>query len=150
MLLLSLLSLVSAKDLGNRVGVGFVVQDLPALSVRYGLPTGSPIINVQIEADLGLSLPAYEDARYLGGGRLLYGVVAEDNMNFYLGAGAGYYKEGESGYARITPCGSFQFFLFGLENLGISADFGVNLDIGDGGTISTFGTFPAGGLHYYF
>ena len=52
LLLGALLSPTSAhaKDLRNRVGVGYNAWfgQVNALSVRYGLPTGDPAINIQL------------------------------------------------------------------------------------------------------
>ena len=83
-----------AKDLRNRVGVGFNQQvgaspagGVSSLSVRYGLPTGQPVLNVQVEGELGFSGGSGGSGDLYTGGRLLWGVVAEDNLNLYVAAG---------------------------------------------------------------
>lgn len=165
MLLFAFMTLAHAKDLRNHVGVGVdtalghgvstvtgTSAAIPALSLRFGLPASSPNVNVQIELDGGFNAGGGEEARYLAGGRVLYGVVVEDNMNLYLGAGAGYLGQGSTGRVRIQPTMSAQWFFFGLENLGFSAECGVSIDAGgsQGARAVTVGGVPAVGLHYYF
>ena len=138
-MLLLLLSLptAEAKDLRSKIGLGFHQElgSMSALSVRYGFPAAKPITNIQLEADVGLALAADSPTELYAGGRLLYTVVAEDNMNFYLGAGAGYATVAGSdadgdptstGFVRIQPALGAEFFLFGLENLGFSVEWGAN------------------------
>jgi hypothetical protein len=140
-----------AKDLRNRVGVGFETSfgQVEALSVRWGVPTSDPAINIQTEVDVGfISYKNTPDA-FFAGGRLLYGVVAEDNMNLYVGAGAGYVGFGTQNLVRIQPIASVDFFLFGLENLGLNASWGLNLDVGDTAGLATTANLGAG-LHYFF
>lgn len=141
-----------AKDLRNRVGVGFNTWSgggaLTNLSVRWGLPTSDPAVNVQFEGDLGLNTTAGSSAVF-GGGRLLYGVVAEDNMNLYLAGGAGYLNTEDGSSVRIQPGLTVDFFLFGLENLGFTGGFGANIDLGANGAVTTTGA-AMGGFHYWF
>src|SRR5262249_26458356 len=136
-----------AKDLNGRFGVGFSQQfggdgGMSAVSLRYGLPTGKPTTNIGLEADVGANVTSVTD--FFVGGRLLWGVVAEDNMNLYLGAGVGYLQrhvgvdqddgtvdQEAAGGLRIQPSLGAEFFLFGLENLGFTTELGVNVDLGD-------------------
>lgn len=160
LLLTMLLATADAKDLNGRLGVGFNQSigftqssaTVTALSVRYGIPTGTPTINFQIEANAGLDYSS-TGTRANGGLRLQYGVVAEDNLNLYLGAGVGYlfdnYTPGASA-VRVQPSLEAEFFPFGLENLGFTAGVGVNVDIGSGVRIGTVGGAPNVGMHYYF
>lgn len=155
-MLLALLCLLapeaSAKDLRSKVGLGFHQQfgDVTALSLRFGVPAAKPTTNVQLEIDAGFELMADTDPTFFAGGRLLYGVVAEDNMNLYLGAGGGYALAGPDGFFRIQPVVGAQFFLFGLENLGFSVEWGVSVDLGDAWAVRTVGTAPNVAVHYYF
>jgi hypothetical protein len=150
--LLLLLAPAHAKDLRSHLGLGFNQQfgTVSAISARYGLPAGKPTTNVQIEADVGFDLSAVTDPKFFAGGRLLYAVVAEDNMNLYLGAGAGYAVDGPAGVVRLQPAVGAQFFFFGLENLGFSVEWGVNVDLGASWAVKTVGTAPSVGVHYYF
>ncbi len=171
-LLLTLATLVptaSAKDLNGRVGLGFSQQfggsgAMSALSLRYGLPTGKPTTNLGVELDVGVDV-ADGATDFFGGGRFLWGEVAEDNMNLNLGLGAGYLQrnvilvgtDGTTteatpyGTVRLQPSIGAEFFLFGLENLGFTAELGMNLDIVNGGVqVLTVGGAPGVGMHYYF
>ncbi len=159
-LLLTLLSLVvpatsQAKDLRKRFGVGFNnnFSSLTSISAKLGLPTPRDTINVQVQALVGFSVLTNQDNRFFAGGRVLLPIIAEDNLNLYGGVGGAYvrYHDDAEG-ARLGAVIGVEFFLFGLENLGISAEFGLNLDIGVG-TLdiqTTSGTGASVGAHYYF
>lgn len=156
LLITSLLSLAlsrpaTAKDLRGRLGVGFNNQfgQLSALSVRYGLPMPDPVINVQVEGAFGFAQVDGQDGSYFGGGRLLYGVVAEDNMNVYLGGGAGMLTDGSYQALRMQATMGAQFFLFGLENLGFLTEWGVDVDVGDVSGAATTASMGVG-AHYWF
>lgn len=143
-----------AKDLRKRPGVGFNNQNgsYSALSFRYGIPTPDPVINVLAEITFGFAASSADDSEdgLYAGGRMLYGVVAEDNLNLYAAGGAGLLlTEGET-LVRLTPGLSAEFFLFGVENLGFSAEWGVAVDLGAPTGIATFGAVPGVGVHYYF
>ncbi|RME26162.1 MAG: hypothetical protein D6798_07200 [Deltaproteobacteria bacterium] len=143
-----------AKDLRKRFAAGANLQlgELPALSVRYGLPTANPAVNVQVELLAGFRstadpAPGEAGSRILAMGRVLYGMVAEDNMNLFVGAGAGARSADSTVTTRIEPVLGADFFPFGLENLGFTAECGVFIDIGDqAGAGATVGA----GLHYWF
>ncbi|MCB9758649.1 MAG: hypothetical protein H6739_02315 [Alphaproteobacteria bacterium] len=152
-LLLLLIPLsADAKDLRNRLGVGFQNQfsQMSSISVKYGLPAREPAINIQAELNAGFSvLNGTADAFFLGA-RLNYALVAEDNMNLYVAAGGGFLQQGELSGVRVQPAAGTEFFLFGLENLGFTAEIGVNLDYLDGFNVGTVSGGPAIGVHYYF
>jgi hypothetical protein len=156
-LILALVPHADAKDLRSRFGLGLNQQfgDVSALSLRYGLPTAKPTQNIQIEADAGIAVR--DNLSYaLVGGRLLYGFVAEDNLNVYGAAGVAYAGGtpvgggSEEYFVRVQPAFGAEFFLFGLENLGFTVEWGLNLDVGSPLGITTVGSAPAAGFHYYF
>ncbi len=151
MLLLIAMSSADAKDLGNRFGVGFNNQlgALPAISARYGLPTANPAINIQVEADLGLNVVSGGTTEVLLGGRALYAVVVEDNMNLYAFGGGALSSADELTTIRVQPGMELQVFPFGLENVGINAGFGLNLDLGDAAGVSTTGALLAGAPYWF-
>ncbi len=155
LLLLTLPATVQAKDLRKRVGVGFNnnFSSLTSISGKFGLPTPRETINVQMQVLVGFSVLTNQDNRFFAGGRVLLPILAEDNLNLYAGVGGGYVRfHDDAQAARLQAVLGVEFFLFGLENLGISAEFGLNLDIGDG-TLdleTTSGTGAAVGAHYYF
>jgi hypothetical protein len=154
LLLPLLVSPASAKDLNGRFGVGFSQQvagagALSAISLKFGLPTGKPTVNFAVEGDVGVNVVG-ADTTLFAGGRLVYGLVAEDNMNLNLGAAVGYLAEPDEAYIRVQPSLGAEFFLFGLENLGFSADLGVNVDLGTVTNVATVGGAPMVAMHYYF
>ncbi len=139
-----------AKDLRSRLGLGLhqeLGSPVSTLSVKYGFPTQKPTINLQVEANVGVAMSAVTDLQFYAGGRLLAGVVAEDNLNVYLAAGAGYGVDGPSGVIRLQPAVGAEFFLFGLENLGLAVEWGVSVDLGADWAVRTAPNLAA---HYYF
>ncbi|MCK6528210.1 hypothetical protein L6R50_11850 [Myxococcota bacterium] len=144
----------SAKDLRKRFGLGFNNQFSPVanLSVKYGFPAKSPTINIQVQGIVGFAFAKSAETKLFAGGRLLFTVIAEDNLNVYVGAGGGYarFSDGTAA-ARIQPVAGVEFFFFGLDNLGVSGEVGLNVDIGpDGIEVFTASSMFAGvGLHYY-
>ena len=147
-----------AKDLREKIGVGFSNQfaSTPSISVRYGLPARSPAINIGVEVDIGFDF--YSDSsstsdfnKWFSGVRVLYGFVAEDNMNLYAIAGAGFLFQGTNdARVRVQPALGAEFFLYGVENLGFSAEWGLNFDMGSPNRVTTVSGAPLVGLHYYF
>ena len=158
-LALLLPSSADARDLRERIGVGYSNQfsgseSGGSLSVRYHLPTRSSTIRMSVEATAGFSLysnPKVSDA-WFGGARLLYGLVAEDNMTLYTAVGGAVASlDGTNTIFRFQPAMGAQFFLYGLENLGFSTEWGGNVDLGDpSSSLSSVSGGPAVAVHYYF
>ena len=171
---------VQARDLRGRFAVGFNnnFSSFSSVSVKIGLPTPKPTQNIQIQALVGFSISALVDGdddrpagadQFFAGGRLLLPILAEDNLNVYGSVGAGYVRqralsEDESvsdPSLVVTRTGNvfraqagvgIEFFLFGLENLGFSAELGLKFDA-DPGLIevkTTAGGAASVGIHYYF
>lgn len=143
-----------AKDLRKRFGVGFTEQvgGFPSIAVRYGLPMPNEVMNLQVELAAGFFADG-DDTTTDGvsaGGRLLYALVAEDNMNLYAEAGLGWNSVAGDNALRVQPGLGVQFFFFGLENLGFSADWGICIDLGKPTGVATWSSAPGLGLHYYF
>ena len=146
----------AARALHDRVGLGFDAGGaFPALSARYGLPMPSDVMNLLVELDAGFATGTEQylettTGGFSVGGRLLYGLVAEDNLHLYGSAGAWLVSLGGDARLRLQPAIETEFFLFGLENLGFAASFGIAVDLGTPSGVATFGTAPGLGLHYYF
>ena len=143
----------AAKDFKGRFGVGFNNQlgGGPALSVRYGIPTGDENpFNLIVEGHTGFASYEGTAQNFVAGGRLMFSTVLEDNMNFYVGAGAGYVMQDGVEVVRLQPLASIDFFLFGLDNLGFTTAFGLDLDVGgDAPGIATT-TAALAGVTYWF
>ncbi len=150
--LVTLPSAASAKDLQGHFGVGFNNQlgGGPALAVRYGIPTGDTPFNLVIEGNTGFSSYEGVEGSFTAGGRLLFSTVVEDNMNFYVGAGAGYVKVEGVEVVRLQPIASIDLFLFGLDNLGLTTGFGFDIDVGGDTTGIATSTAAMAGVTYWF
>ncbi len=146
---------VEAKDLRGRLGVGFDNQfgNVSALSLRYGLPMPDPAINIQVEGAFGFAKydPDVVDFPpvYFAGGRLHYGIVAEDNMNLTVSGGLGVLSDGDAQSLRAEAMMGAQFFFFGLENLGFVTEWGLHFDSGETNSSATDAAVGVG-AHYWF
>lgn len=117
-----------AKDLTHRLGVGYSNQtsiDLPSIAVRY-----YPDSKFGLAASLGVD--TQKDASRFAFLVKAYRVIfAEDNLNFFMGAGAGLLSQevkgdNDSGFELSATVGA-EFFFSGLENLGFSFETGVGI-----------------------
>jgi len=138
----------SAKALSSHLGIGFTgsPNGPTALSVRFVLPDGSPASNIAIEARGGIDTSADQT---LVGVRGLYGFVAEDHLNVYASAAVDMLLEDSTSTPRVSPGLSIEYFPFGLEFLGFSAEFGLAVELDENRHMQTFGN-PAAGVTYYF
>ncbi len=149
-----------AKDLRGRFAFGFNNQLSPVTgaSIKYTFPAKEPTVNIAIQGIAGIALfnARANNDQFFAGFRMLFTFIAEDNLNVYAGGGAGYAGFDDGSRAiRAQPVVGVEFFFFGLENLGFSTEFGVNIDVGiapkTGLDVSTAsGSFAAVGVHYYF
>jgi hypothetical protein len=142
-----------AKDLTNRLGVGYINQlsaDMPSLAVKY-----YPTKELGLTGGLGIDTQS-------GGSR--FGVLAkvhriifpEDRMNFYIGAGAGLVSSESSGRTEsgfeLQGYAGTEVFLPGLDNFGASVEFGVAVtSVSSGVRFRTIGDSPVrAGMVFYF
>jgi hypothetical protein len=159
MAIFSFHSTAQAKELTNRLGVGYSNQfseEVPSLSVRYW-----PDPKLGVGAALGVDTE--EDNARFGFMAKLYRVIfTEDNMNFYMGTGAGLISReqpkssgtgttNDSGFELIGFCGG-EFFFSGLDSLGFSFEAGVGVtSISSDVRFRTFGDSPLkAGMIFYF
>jgi hypothetical protein len=131
--------------------VGFNNQfaGLSSLSARWNLTSANGGM-IALEGNVGFSMMAGSDDAFFAGGRALYGIVKEDNMTLWAGAGIGFLSEATQTAFRFQPVMSAEFFLYGLENLGFSVEWGVNFDLSEETQIHTVSGTPSVGAHYYF
>ncbi|MCB0392104.1 MAG: organic solvent tolerance protein [Bdellovibrionales bacterium] len=148
-----------AKDLTNRLGVGYANQfseDLPSLAIRY-----------YPNAQLGLTAALGVDTGDDGSGapskfgfmvRILKIIFIEDNMNFYMGTGAGLLSredvtnnETDSGF-ELTGFAGGEYFFSGLDSLGFSFEAGIGVtSISSDVRFRTIGDHPLrAGIIFYF
>ena len=142
-----------AKDLTNRLGIGFKNQfftDLPSIAAQY-----YPGAELGLAAVVGVD--TQKNASRFGAMVKVNRVVfQEDNLNFYLGAGAGLLSvevagATESGF-QLLAYGGAEFFFAGLENLGFSMEFGPSVtSLSSQVRFATFGDSPLrAGITFYF
>lgn len=144
-----------AKDLSNRLGVGYsnqfgVSSELPSIAVRY-----YPNANYGLMAALGVDTED-QNSRFGFSAKIMKIVFGEDNMNFYTAASAGIVSrelagKNDSGFDLSGLVGA-EFFLPGLENLGISFEGGVGVtSISSQVRFRTIGDSPLrAGMIFYF
>ena len=158
--------MIPVVDLRKRFGLGFNnnFSSFTSLSVKFGMPTPKPTVNIQVQGLVGFSFSALAQAdsddqaepgvdQFFAGGRLLLPILSEDNLNVYGGVGAGYVRQADARQLlRAQAVVGVEFFFFGLENLGCSAELGVVLDISPGQVDieTTAGSSASVGVHYYF
>lgn len=146
-------SVAEAKDLSNRLGVGYKNQssvDLPSLAIQYW-----PGAELGFSASLGLDTQT-NNSKFGAMAKIYRVVFQEDNMNFYLGAGAGVLSietagKNESGFELLGYAG-VEFFLPGLDSVGFSFETGTGItSISSGTRFRTFGDSPlrAGAIFYF-
>tara|TARA_Y100000817_G_C16761842_1_gene502013 strand:+ start:278 stop:778 length:501 start_codon:yes stop_codon:yes gene_type:complete len=123
---------VSAKDLTSRLGVGisdqFATDTLPSVAVKY-YPSAdlgfSAALAVDTEKDnskFGFLVKMY---------KILPGGFMEENLNFYMGGGAGLLSiesngDNDSGF-ELTGFTGAEFFFSGLDNLSFSFEAGIGI-----------------------
>lgn len=143
----------SAVDLANRLGVGYTNQmsaDLPSITARY-------YPNASTGVSLALGINTEENDSRFGVLAKLYRIIfTEENLNFYVGGGAGLLSlevggQSRSGFEVLTYLG-VEYFFSGLENLGFSFEVGVGVRSDSEGTsFRTVADHPLrGGMIFYF
>jgi hypothetical protein len=144
-----------AKDLGQRLGVGYSDQfgtesSMPSLSVRY-------YPNQQFGFQGSVGIDTQKDANRFGASaKFIKNVFREDNMNFYVDASGGVVSQEKnsstsSGFDVAAAFGG-EFFLPGLESLGFNFEAGVGVTaISSNMRFRTFGDSPLkAGMFFYF
>lgn len=142
-----------AKELPERLGVGYSNQfseELPSLALRY-------YPDPKLGVGLALGIDTDDGNSKFGFMARLYRIIfPEDNMNFYMGTGAGIISieennDSDSGF-ELTGFFGGEFFFTGLENLGFSFEAGVGVaSINSEVRFRTIGDHPLkAGVIFYF
>lgn len=144
-----------AKDLANRLGVGYADQvgvdgGLPSLAVRY-----YPSTELGVMATLGVDTQK-DASKFAFNAKVFRVIFLEDNLNFYMGAGAGIVSrekagKNDSGF-EVNGFGGAEFFFTGLDNLGFSFEAGIGVtSISSEVRFRTIGDSPfKAGVIFYF
>ena len=142
----------SAKELGNRLGVGYSKNStlsLPSATAVY-FPSSAWAVFGSLGIDSQSSTSSFAA---VGGLRKI--IFREDNMNFWMGANLGLLSQtisnsSNSGFDLQALVGG-EFFLPGLENLGFNFDTGVAVSSIGSTRFHTLGdNFVDGGVIFYF
>lgn len=147
-----------SKDLASRLGIGYsnqLAEDLPAVTARF-------YPNSLLGFSLALGVDTRQSSSRFGALAKMYRIIfTEDNLNFYLGAGAALSSyetmdstgvtANKSGFELMGVFGA-EFFFAGLENVGFSFEAGVGVNSNSTGTrFRTIGDHPfKGGVTFYF
>jgi hypothetical protein len=143
-----------AKDMTNRLGVGYKSQfsndNLPGLAMQYYPGTDLGISGV-------LAVDTQKDSSRFGMMARVHRVVFhEENLHFYMGAGAGVLSmevagSNQSGFELAGFAGT-EFFFAGLDNLGFSFEAGVGVtSMSSSVRFRTYGDSPIrAGMIFYF
>lgn len=143
-----------AKDLTNRLGVGYANQfstNVPSLAVRY-----FPDPKLSLGAELGVDTE--QGNSNFGFAVNVHRIIfTEDNLNFYMGSSAGLISTQssssttQSGFELSAFVGT-EFFFAGLPNLGFSFEAGVGVTaISSQVRVRTIGDSPMqAGVIFYF
>lgn len=147
--------MAQAKDLRNRLGVGYsnqfgLTSDMPSLAVRY-----YPNSDFGVAAALGIDTEE-NSSRFGFMGRIIKVVFREDNMNFYTALGVGLVSQEKAGStdSGFDMAGVFgaEFFLPGLESLSFNFEGGVGVtSVSSEVRFRTVGDSPLrAGIFFYF
>lgn len=143
-----------ARDMQGRLGLGTNAEfantyasgfRVPAVSVKYGLSR-----DLALEGVIGFA--TINPSNSITAIKLFKNLFYETNLNFYATAGVGLLNANSQ--AGIELLGGFgvEFFIPGLESLGLSMETGVTFDNGSGSyALKTLGvSFLDAGIHFYF
>ncbi|MBT4761027.1 MAG: organic solvent tolerance protein [Bdellovibrionaceae bacterium] len=141
---------VHSKDLTSRLGVGFsdnLSETLPSLYVKY-------YSSMETAFSASLGVDTKKDQSKFGFLAKVYRTIfMEDNLNFYMGAGAGLLSQEEAGTNssgfELNGFAGVEFFLPGLDSLGFSVEMGMGVSSPASGTrFRTIG--QTAGVVFYF
>jgi hypothetical protein len=154
-LVLAAAPLAQARDLSNRLGIGYsnqygLTNPLPSLAIRY-----YPNADYGVMGSLGVDTTK-DNSRFGAVAKIIKIVFKEDHLNFYTAASAGLVSQqiagqNSSGFDLAGVAGA-EFFLPGLENLGFSFEAGVGItSVSNQVRFRTIGDSPiTAGIVFYF
>jgi hypothetical protein len=153
-----------AKDLTSRLGVGysdsFAIKPLPSIAVKY-----YPSTDIAVSAALGIDTNSSDtnqsgNSNFGFGAKLYKTIFTEDNLNFYMGAGASLLSSSPASGTGGTTSSGFElggfvggeFFIPGLDSLGFNFMAGVGVtSLSSGVRFRTIGETPlSAGIYFYF
>ena len=152
-----------AKDMTSRLGIGysdsFSVSPMPSLGVKY-YSSSDLAFSAALGIDTNSSNTQNGNSNFGFGAKVYKTVFLEENLNFYMGGGAGIVSiSPTSGGAGTTNSGfeltgffGAEFFIPGLESLGINFQAGIGVtSLSSGVRFRTIGDSPLkAGIYFYF
>lgn len=151
-------SVAQAKELNNRLGIGFADQfgltnSMPSLAARY-----YPNSDFGVSALLGVDTEKNR-SRFGFMAKAFRIIFKEENLNFYVGGGAGIVSQtnpdnsnkNDSGFVVDGFVGT-EWFFSGLENLGFCFEAGIGItSVSSQVRFRTIGDGPVrAGITFYF
>lgn len=143
-----------AKDMTQRLGLGYADQlsvNTPSISAKY---YASPTMAYSL--DLGLQT-GDDDSAFGLLAKVYRTIFPEDNLNFYMGGGAGLISKKENGGSNdsgfdLLAFVGVEFFLPGIDSLGFNFEAGFGIQSIESDTeFRTIGHSPLkAGMYFYF
>jgi hypothetical protein len=162
-LLISITLPAGAKDMSNRLGIGysddFAIRPMPSIAMKY-YPSSDTAVSAALGIDTNTTNSNSGNSVFGIGAKFYKTIFSETMMNFYMGAGISLLSTGPSSGGSGSTSSGFdfdgfggaEFYLPGLENLGINFQFGMGVtSISSGVRFRTIGDTPLNaGLYFYF
>ncbi|MFZ4402660.1 MAG: organic solvent tolerance protein [Pseudobdellovibrionaceae bacterium] len=141
-----------AKELARRLGVG--VKNNPHLDMGELTATYYPQSDIALVGAIGIDTQK-DDSKFSLNAALRRIIFKENNLNFYLGGRAGLinYESGGDKKSGFDISGLFgaEFFLPGLDSLGLTFEGGVGVVSTDKVRFKTIAQVPfTAGVVFYF
>lgn len=142
-----------ARDLQGRLGLGYnsqfanaaLANGVPGISLKYGM---SREIALELVAGMSTASPVNSVTAL----KIFKNIFFETNLNFYWMLGAGLLSGGGNTGASFIGGFGAEFFIPGVESLGLSMETGGSFDNLSGSfAIKTMGvSFLNAGMRFYF
>lgn len=160
-LLISISSTAFAKDMTSRLGVGysdsFSAATMPSLAVKY-YASNDFALSAALGIDTNSTSSAAGGSNFGFGAKVYKTIFPEDNLNFYMGAGAALVTIGGTSGAASTSgfelngFAGCEIFFPGVDSVGINFQAGVGVtSVTSGVRFRTIGDTPLkAGMYFYF
>lgn len=143
---------VHARDLHGRLGLGYNAQlsastmsNVPGVALKYGLTH-------DIASELIFAVATGTPSTFGIGAKFFKNIFFETNLNFYLMLGLGFSSASSLSGLDILVGPGVEFFIPGLDSVGISFEAGVMASSVTGTfVVKTMGaSFLHAGMRFYF
>ena len=157
-ILLTPFSKTHARELEGRLGVGYNSEfanaypasaaaggfRFPGISLKYGLTRDLAVAGI-------FGIATTSPSNMLAAFKFFKNIFFENHLNFYFTLGGGLLSvNNQSGFQGLAAVG-VEFFIPGIESLGLSVETGASVDTASGFAIKTLGvSFLDAGIHFYF